>query len=119
MGGMEGRMSCRERNARRNQETFPCNLYIDVANASPWCMYVVVGESGKVENRGKSWKSLKEWFAVYVIVPKQSCNYALVCFGERCPRLADCWATSVLTSLWFYDCRTSHPFVAIACLFRG
>jgi hypothetical protein len=24
MGGMEGRMSCRERNARRNQETFSC-----------------------------------------------------------------------------------------------
>jgi hypothetical protein len=48
MGGMEGRMSCRERNARRNQETFPCKLYIGVANASPWFMYVLIGESEKV-----------------------------------------------------------------------
>jgi hypothetical protein len=99
MGGMEGRMSCRERNGRRNQETFPCNLYIHVANASPWSTYVLVGESGKVENRGNRGKPAKGWFASYVIVPKQSCNYALVCFGERRPRLGDCWATFVLTSL--------------------
>jgi hypothetical protein len=64
-------MSCRERNAWGNQDTFPCNPYIDVANASPWCMYVLVGESGKVEHLGKSWKSLKEWVAVHVTVPEQ------------------------------------------------